>query len=183
MMLKTIAPLALIYILTTSYSLAAETLELVSDESKIGFVGKKSDGKHEGGFEKFTSKAVADFEKPEQGKLEIEIDATSLWSDDEKLTNHLKSPDFFNVRTHAKISFKSTGISVGNEEGTGTIKGELTLLGKTIEIDVPCKAIVTDEAIELDANFVIDRTKWGMVYGEGKIDNEVDINAHLVFNR
>jgi len=162
---------------------AAETLELNTDASKISFVGKKSDGKHEGGFKKFTSKAVADFEKPENGKLEIEIDTTSLWSDDEKLTNHLKNPDFFDVRKHAKASFKSTALVVGENEGHAKIKGELTMLGKTAEIEVPCDVILNEKSIEVKATFVLDRTRWGMTYGEGKVSNDVDVTAHLVFNR
>jgi len=162
---------------------AAETLELNADASKINFVGKKTDGKHEGGFKKFTAKAVADFEKPENGKLEIEIDATSLWSDDEKLTNHLKSPDFFDVRKHEKASFKSTALVGGEEEGHAKIKGVLTMLGKTAEIEVPCDVTITEKSIEVNAKFILDRTRWGMTYGEGKVSNDVDITAHLVFNR
>jgi len=162
---------------------AAETLELNAEASKINFVGKKSDGKHDGGFKKFTSMAVADFEEPENGKLEIEIDATSLWADDEKLTNHLKNPDFFDVRKYAKINFKSTGLTVGEDEGQAKIKGEMIMLGKTAEIEVPCKVSITEKTIEVDASFVIDRTRWGMTYGEGKVSNDVDVTAHLVFNR
>ena len=166
---------------------AAETLELNAETSKIEFVGKKSDGKHTGGFKKFTTKAIADFEKPENGKLDIEIEADSLWSDDEKLTNHLKNPDFFDVRKHEKITFKTTGLSIGEDDtdgkGNAKIKGDLTLLGKTAEIEVPCKVAINEKTIEVAATFVIDRTRWGMTYGEGKISNDVDVTALLIFNR
>lgn len=164
-------------------SQAAETLELDADASKIEFVGKKSDGKHVGGFKKFSTIAVADFEEPSNGSLAIEIDTSSLWSDDEKLTNHLKNPDFFDVRKHPKITFKSTALIADEEEGKAKIKGDLTMLGKTAEIEVPCTVMADDNGVEVDATFVIDRTRWGMTYGEGKVNSDVDVKAHLVFKR
>jgi polyisoprenoid-binding protein YceI len=160
---------------------AGEILKLDSEKSKIGFVGKKTDGQHVGGFKKFDAKAVADFENPSAGSLEITIDTNSLWSDDDKLTNHLKNPDFFNVRKYPQIVFKATKITANEEEAKLT--GQLTMLDKTVEVTVPAKVTVVDEAIELTASFTIDRTKWGMNYGAGKIDNDVAITAVLVFER
>jgi polyisoprenoid-binding protein YceI len=42
---------------------------------------------------------------------------------------------------------------------------------------------VSDSGIVLTAEFKLDRTKWGMSYGKGKINDEVDITANLHFNR
>lgn len=162
---------------------AADTLELDAENSKIEFVGKKPDGKHSGGFKKFTAKAIADFEEPTNGLLEIEIDATSLFSDDEKLTNHLKNPDFFDVRKHPKINFKSTKLIVHEEQGKAKIVGDLTLLDRKIELEVPCTVSVDEKLVKVVANFELDRTKWGMTYGVGKISNDVEVKAHLVFKR
>lgn len=162
---------------------AAETLKLDSDASKIEFVGKKADGKHNGGFKKFTAEAVADFEEPTNGSLQIDIDTASLWSDDDKLTNHLKNPDFFDVRKYPKITFTSTGLVHDDEEGKATIIGDMTLLGKTVQIKIPCTVKTNEKTVAVNADFVIDRTQWGMTYGEGKVNNDVDVKAHLVFQR
>ncbi len=161
---------------------AAQELTLVKDASKIEFVGSKPDGKHEGGFKKFEASAIADMETPGRSSLNIQIDTMSLWSDDDKLTNHLKSPDFFDVRKYPSITFESTEIIPG-EEGKATIKGTMQMLGKSVEVEVPIEATVTEELIELDAKFEIDRTKWGMTYGQGKINNTVKISAQLTFKR
>lgn len=171
----------------TSLSFAAETLELDAKASEIKFVGKKTDGQHEGGFKEFVASANADFDNPSASTLELTIKAESLWSDDEKLTNHLKNPDFFDVRKYTRIKFKTTKIVVkeGEREGESetTLEGELTLLGKTEKLVVPATTQITDKTVTVDAKFVLDRTRWGMTYGEGKIDNNVDVTAHLVFNR
>jgi polyisoprenoid-binding protein YceI len=159
----------------------AESLKLDKEKSKVDFVGKKSDGKHTGGFKEFKVDAKADFENPEKSSLMIEIDTTSLFSDDAKLTDHLKNPDFFDVRKYPKITFESTKIDATEE--SATITGKLTMLDKTVEVKVPCKTTVTDSSIQLKAEFKIDRTKWGMNYGKGKINDEVEINATMEFTR
>lgn len=173
--------------LGASVGYSAESLELDSKASEIKFVGKKTDGQHEGGFKDFGSAVKADFDNPSASSLELTIKADSLWSDDEKLTNHLKNPDFFDVRQYPQIKFKTTGIEVkeGETEGQSDVVmvGELTLLGKTEPLKVPATATVTDKTVIVDAVFKLDRTRWGMTYGEGKINNEVDVTAHLVFNR
>ena len=159
----------------------AENWTLDAEKSKIDFVGKKPDGAHKGGFKGFKSEVKADLENPQNGSMKLEIEAESLWSDDPKLTEHLKNPDFFDVKKYPTIKFESTKIDMQGEEGT--ITGKLTLLDKTIEVKVPVKAEVSDSSVKVIADFKIDRTKWGMNYGKGKIDDEVSLKAELVFAR
>lgn len=162
----------------------AVDLDFQLEKSSIGFVGAKSDGKHEGGFKKFDVAAVANLEEPTKGSISIEIDTRSLWSDDDKLTNHLKSPDFFDVRNNPTITFESTKVIPGDEQdgiATGVIKGDLNMLGKTVSIEVPVKVTVTKTAIDVTAEFTIDRTKWGMTYGQGKVEDDVKIKVNLSF--
>jgi polyisoprenoid-binding protein YceI len=159
---------------------AAEELKLDAEKSKIEFVGSKPDGKHAGGFKKFDVTAKADFENPTKSELKIVIETDSLYSDDEKLTNHLKNPDFFNVRKYPKITFESTKVETVNDN-EAKIHGKLTMLDRTVEVVVPCKVEHEETKLSLKVDFKIDRTKWGMTYGEGKINKEVDIKASLVF--
>jgi polyisoprenoid-binding protein YceI len=162
----------------------ADPLTLISEKSKIEFVGKKPDGQHKGGFKSFTTEAKADWEDPSRGMLKISIDANSLWSDDEKLTSHLKNPDFFDVRKYPTIKFESTKIEHSPaEEGKATLIGKMTMLDKTVEIKVPCSVDVTDSQVTVKTNYKLDRTLWGMTYGEGKINKDVDVSAELVFKR
>ena len=165
---------------------ADEQDSLNAEKSKINFVGSKPDGKHDGGFKKFTAEGVIDLENSADGSLEIVIDATSLWSDNDKLTNHLKNPDFFDVRKYPKITFKATKIEHDKDDKNGKkvdITGVLTMLGKEVTVTIPATAKVTDSEITLKSDFKIDRTKWGMNYGQGKINNGVLIKAVLVLDR
>ena len=155
--------------------------ELDAKASKINFVGRKTDGKHDGGFEEFSAQAELSPDSLADGSLKIEIDTTSLWSDNSKLTNHLKNPDFFDVRKYPKIEFVSTSMTASESPNQGFVTGQLTMLGKTNEVKVPIVRDVENGVCNLTAEFKIDRTKWGMTYGEGKVDAIVDINALLVF--
>jgi polyisoprenoid-binding protein YceI len=160
-----------------------DKLTLLAAKSKITFIGTKPDGKHEGGFKEFTGH-VSPGKSPAEASLLLEIATESIFADDPKLTAHLKTPDFFNVRSHPKAVFKSTRIeekSAAEGEKGGVIHGTLTLLGKSKELSVPVKVEASGEAVVLKAEFEIDRTDFGMDYGAGKIDNKVKIAAELHF--
>ena len=73
------------------------------------------------------------------------IETDSLYSDNAKLTAHLKSPDFFDVKTNPKAKFVSTKVEKDGHKYKVT--GELTLNGKTKEISFPAK--ITARAAEL----------------------------------
>lgn len=164
-----------------SVTTEATALELDAEKSKIEFVGTKPGGKHDGGFKKFASSAKMDPSNPLSGSLSIKIETASLWSDNPKLTNHLKNPDFFNVRKFPEITFESVEMLPGESRNEGFVKGKLTMLGKTSEVKVPIQCDVSGSGCTLTADFSIDRTKWGMDYGQGKVDNKVSVKATLVF--
>ncbi|MGI9470859.1 MAG: YceI family protein [Rubripirellula sp.] len=165
--------------------LQADELTLQEEGSSIEFVGSKSDGSHKGGFKSFDVAAIADFEDPTRSSMNVQIDATSLFSDDDKLTNHLKGPDFFNVRKFPSIIFESREIAPDTESESpkAIIKGDLQMLGETVAVEIPITATVTEESVEVVAEFEIDRTKWGMDYGQGKINNTVKIKAKFQLAR
>lgn len=163
--------------------LAAGGLTPNMDKSKIEFVGHKPDGSHKGGFKEFELVAQADFETPAKSSLKIVIDAQSLWSDNDKLTTHLRSADFFHVEKYPKITFESSKIVHSTEPGESKVVGKLVMLGKAEEVEIPVDIKVTDENVHIVAKFKLDRTKWGMAYGQGKIDDKVDVVAEFIFGR
>ena len=158
-----------------------QALKADKEKSKIDFVGKKPDGKHSGGFKDFKSELKFDIESPNKSTIMFEIKTDSLWADDEKLTVHLKNPDFFDVKKYPTIKFESTKIEVA--ERKATITGKMTMLDKTVEVVIPTENELSDTSLKVVAEFKIDRTKWGMNYGKGKIDDEVAIKATLFYPR
>jgi polyisoprenoid-binding protein YceI len=139
-------------------------------DSKVEFVGAKVTGKHDGGFKAFTGSITMPEGKPEQGLVKVEIDTTSLFVDEEKLAKHLKTPDFFDVEKFPKATFTSTSIAPAAEAGKQTITGNLELHGVTKSISFPATIKATAEGVDADAEFVINRKDFGIVY-PGKPDD------------
>src|SRR5688500_10058165 len=151
----------------------ADSVKLTGENTKITFVGTKPGGKHEGGFKTLTGTATVD--GGQLTKLHVEIDTESLWSDNEKLTAHLKSPDFFSCKTNPKSTFTSTKIEK-TDAGT-TITGDLTLNGKTKSISFPATVTTDGGTVKITSAFTIDKRDFGMTYGGGKIDDKVAIQV------
>src|SRR5687767_1386140 len=62
--------------------------------SKIEFVGSKVTGSHNGSFQKFNGEVDYVNNDVAQSRVNVTIDTTSVTTDDPKLTEHLKTPDF-----------------------------------------------------------------------------------------
>ncbi len=152
------------------------TYKLTGENTTLKFVGTKKDGKHEGGFKTLTGTATCGGD-PTALKVECEIDCASLYSDNEMLTGHLKGPDFFGVKENPKATFKSTKVEKDGDKVK--ITGDLTLLGKTKPVTMTCTCVHKDGALDLKSEFAIDRTQWGMTYGDGKVDNAVALTLTI----
>jgi polyisoprenoid-binding protein YceI len=159
--------------LLSGTALAGGNFTLDGKNTKIEFTGTKPGGKHVGGFKDLTGTATG--ADATSLKLEVEIDATSMYTDTPKLTNHLKSADFFEVKTYPKAKFVSTKIEKAADGYT--ITGDLTLHGKTKSISFPAGIKVGAEAVSLSSTFKINRQDFGITYGAGKVDDDVTLKV------
>ena len=149
-----------------------------ASNSKIDFVGTKPEGRHDGGFNEFTGTVELTPDGKGLSKVSVDINADSLWSDNPKLTGHLKSPDFFDIKRVPKVGFVSTKIQPDAKDGaTYNVTGNLTLHGETKEITVPATAQLYPNTLALQSTFTIDRTQFGMTYGKGKVHDDVKITV------
>jgi polyisoprenoid-binding protein YceI len=147
-------------------------LPITTENSKVEFTGSKVTGKHEGGFKTFTGTIDLVNSKPEESSVSVEIDMNSVFVDQEKLTEHLKSGDFFDVEKFPKANFSSTKIvaDAAKDAENYTVTGDFTLHGQTKSITFPAKITVSDSDVAVDAEFSINRKDFGIVYA-GKADD------------
>ncbi len=137
---------------------------ITPQNSKIEYVGSKVTGSHNGSFQTFSGE-VNYAGTPEKSRVNITMQTDSLTSDDPKLTEHLKSPDFFDVAKFPQATFVSTEIKPGGEKGaTHTVTGNLTLHGVTKAITFPATIAVTPDTATVDSSFSINRKDFGINY-------------------
>lgn len=138
------------------------------ETSKVGFIGSKVTGKHEGGFRKFTGELRVVEGRLADAGAKVTIDMDSLWTDDDRLTGHLKTPDFFDVATYPTATFEST--KVEPNDGGSTLTGNLTLHGVTKTISFPADIQVSDKQVTLHADFSLNRFDFDIKF-PGKTDD------------
>lgn len=174
-MMRLLTAVVLAGLLAIPSTAADVKFPLSGDNTKVTFVGSKPDGKHDGGFKTLTGTATIDGTDATTLKIAVEIDMNSTYTDTDKLTAHLKSPDFFNVKNNPKAKFATTKVEKSN--AGYTVTGNLTLCGKTKEVSFPAKIEVSGDSLTLSSNFKINRNDWGISYGPGKINDDVSLSV------
>lgn len=120
--------------------------------------------------------------------IEVTVKADSVDSGNEGRDGHLRNPDFFNTKQFPDLTFKSTSISKGEDEGEYLLKGELTVLGVTKPIEATLRVVGERDVggrmgyrAGIEAVFAFKRSDFGMTYGvaNGALSDEVTIMAAL----
>jgi polyisoprenoid-binding protein YceI/photosystem II stability/assembly factor-like uncharacterized protein len=90
------------------------------------------------------------------------------------LVQHLKSPDFFDVKKFPISTFVITKVAPTNNENVN-VTGNLTIKGITHAVTFAAKIEVKSGIVSANGKVVIDRTKWDVRYNSGKFyDNLAD---------
>lgn len=155
-------------------------LPIDTARSSVNWRAAKITRAHEGGFKTF--QGVVMVEEGAVSGARVEIDARSIWSDNERLTTHLKSPDFFDVETHPSAVFESVEIVSDESEGfTHLVTGNLTMHGVANGVRFPATIHTGSDDVHVEADFIIDRTRWGITY-TGRADDLIDHEVRLIFD-
>ena len=96
-----------------------------------------------GRFNQVSGGYVLDGENPGASQFQLAIDAASVDTNNQKRDDHLRSPDFFNVKQFPVISFQSTGVTVEETEkgAVYNIEGNLTIHGETRQVTLPAQKL------------------------------------------
>jgi polyisoprenoid-binding protein YceI len=160
---------------------AAKEEKLALDAaSKLEFVGAKVTRNHDGGFKTFTGNITLVEGDAEKSSITIDVDTASLYADDEKLTGHLKSPDFFDVAKFPKAMFTSTGIKK-KDGSTYEVTGNLDLHGVKKSITFPATIDVAAGEVSAKAEFGINRKDFSINY-PGMADDLIKDDVLIKFD-
>jgi polyisoprenoid-binding protein YceI len=155
-----------------------ESFVISPENSKIEFVGSKVTGSHNGSFKKFSG-SISFAGKPETSQVNINIDMSSVETEEAQLTAHLKTPDFFDAAKYPQSTFVSTEIKPGGEKGAShTVTGNLQMHGVTKSISFPATIVSGPDAISVNSTFAINRRDFGINYA-GQANNLIRDNVVL----
>lgn len=148
--------------------------------STLRWTGSKVTGRHQGTFAIFSGVVEVVGADVTTGRVRAEIELASVTSDSEKLTQHLKGPDFFAADVFPHASFVSTAIA---KTATGhAVTGNLTLRGVTRSITFPATITLQGGELRVKADFAINRKDFGVAYPgrpDDLIADEVGLSLEL----
>ena len=113
------------------------------------------------------------------------INTDSVFTNDEKRDEHLKSPDFLHVDKYPEMVFKATDIKINNDETI--INGNLTLLGITKPLVLtgkinkigkyPFGGIIKPYVMGISAKGTIKRSDHAMMYAikDNLVGDEIEL--------
>lgn len=159
----------------SSVAMAAPTsFKIDTKASSITWLGSKvTKASHDGNIQ-FSGGSI-EIEKGEIKGGNFTVDMNTITNNDlkdsaeyqAKLVGHLKNEDFFDVQKHPTSTFKITSVAKKSASEV-VIKGDFTMIGKTVAIEFPAKIDIKGDSATGEAVLKLDRTQWGLKYGSGK---------------
>ena len=137
-----------------------------------------------GRFNELSGRITLDEEDPTKSRVEIEINTESVDTFNQRRDQHLRSPDFFNVKQFPVIAFKSKGVKKLDED-TYEITGDLSLHGETKTLTVQAKQTGFgknrrgNELAGFEMTFTIKRSEFGMTFMLNGLSDDVKLIVSL----
>ncbi|MFK7980603.1 MAG: YceI family protein [Saprospiraceae bacterium] len=178
------------YVQTESHFYADTTLLAVSGGySKVKWTGYKIGGKHTGHIEVSSGELLFIDDVLAGGNFEIDmatVSNTDIESEEmkNKLEEHLKSPDFFDVKKHPIATFKIDKVVpyglVDKDKSKYKIVGQLTMKGITKEIKFEADFFEYNTSYSITARLNFDRSDFNIQYGSGTFF--ADIGDKIIYD-
>ncbi len=122
-----------------------------------------------GQFNKLSGAVFLDPDDMAKSSVEVAIDVSVIYTGIKKRDDHLRSPDFFNVRKCPQISFKSDSVNIAGAKQL-KVSGELTIHGISrpaafdVEYCGPMKSPFGEISMGFAASTTVNREDFGMLW-------------------
>ena len=180
--------LATSMLLTAAFNPIKEDFYTVDTQnSTIDWSAKKFGGGHTGTLKISEGSLIYNGKSLRKGVFIMNM--SSITSDNERVTKHLKSPDFFSSEKNPTSKFEITKVSAAGKDQVNII-GNLTIKGITNSLSFPASVKQENDMVTAVANKIrIDRTKYDIHFrsktffgdiGDKAIDDEFELNIKLI---
>jgi len=147
---------------TTTYSIDKA-------HSEVTFQVRHLLTKVRGRFSDFNGTIEYDEEDPERSLVDVEVQSSSIDTNDRDRDAHLRSADFFDVEKIPALTFRSRGIRRKTDD-TFAVTGDLTIHGvaRSVSFDVSFLGKAKDpwgnERIAFEAEATVNRRDFGLTW-------------------
>lgn len=155
-------------------------LPIDTSRSEVNWRGAKVTRAHDGGFNLYDGTVTVSGDQVTG--VTVNIDMTSIWSDTNRLTGHLKSDDFFSVEMYPDARFEASSFAPTDSAGaTHLVTGNLTMRGVTNSVTFPATISVEENMATANADFIINRRNWNVNY-DGEADDLIRDDVRIIFD-
>ncbi len=173
--------LTLASLLLVTCAISAQDFAIDPSASQVLWTGTKVTGEHTGTLG--VKKGTIIMNGRDLGAADITMDMTAITCSDitnpgsnEKLVNHLKSADFFDVENHPEATFRTTkveGLPANSGQPNYRVTGDLTVKGITHPVTFEVLLRKVGEVVHAAANLEFDRAKYDIRYRSGAFFEEL----------
>ena len=160
---------------------AVVTFTVNAKNSKVDFTGSKKSDYHTGYFPIKSGSVQVEAGKLVGGSFVIDVAGLKVTDErgGEKLQGHLSSADFFDIAKFGEATFAITSVKYTTGD-KATITGNLSLKGVTAPLTFTASIRnADDKGFFAEAFLPFDRTAFGVSYGVGMVDSEVQLAIHI----
>jgi len=139
----------------------------LGDKSLIKWTGYKKVGQHSGSFLLFEGVGKMSGENLEKATIDLSIETDSCTVLDDPtgvLEKVMKKDSFFHCEKFPISTFKSVKITKADGPNKYAVTGSLTLRDVTQTIRFPATFTVAGDTVKLDANFLVNRKWWKIIW-------------------
>lgn len=139
---------------------SAPNWNIQAEGSHIRFSAEQEGETFMGSFAEFSGRIHFDAEAPETSSVDITIPLTSVDAGSRDRNSTLPGKVWFSVKKFPDARFTSSSIS---KQGGGFLaKGELTLKGKSLPLDLPFDLQISGDQAVMTGQAILDRTLWNV---------------------
>jgi polyisoprenoid-binding protein YceI len=152
------------------------------DKSTITFVSKQMNVPVEGKFGRFTVQLAFDAAKPNEGRVQVELDMSSIDTGSDEANDEVKGKGWFDVKNYPTARFVSSTVKTLGS-GRYELAGKLTIKGRTKDVVAPFTFKPAGQGALFEGAFVLKRLDYAI--GEGlwsdtdTVANEVQVKFRI----
>ncbi|MEM8590160.1 MAG: YceI family protein [Pseudomonadota bacterium] len=167
--------------LMTGLSAHAADWTVIHDESRLGIIGHQSGAAFEGAFLDFDAAISFDPADPAAATIDVQIDMSSLDTDNAQRDDMVRGGDLFDVATYPTAQFTASGFAVEGE-GAFETTGELTIRDVTQQVSLPFTLTIEGNRAHATGELVINRIDFGVGQGQWASDDPVAFDVSIVID-